>query len=111
MTTLSSALLRWEPVAQLVERLTFNEDVHGSSPCGLTIPPRCNLSCFNRKVMYFSNDRVKNVKFSKFFKFLCGQVDINRVAEQHKRAEFRMRAQCVYVNYTAAIKPLSEERI
>ena len=27
-----------EPVAQLVERLTFNEDVHGSNPCGLTIP-------------------------------------------------------------------------
>ncbi len=27
----------WAPVAQLVERLTFNEDVHGSSPCGRTI--------------------------------------------------------------------------
>lgn len=25
------------PIAQLVERLTFNEDVHGSSPCGRTI--------------------------------------------------------------------------
>ena len=29
-----------EPVAQLVERLTFNEDVHGSNPCGLTIFPK-----------------------------------------------------------------------
>lgn len=27
----------WQaPIAQLVERLTFNEDVHGSSPCGRT---------------------------------------------------------------------------
>ena len=33
-----------EPVAQLVERLTFNEDVHGSNPCGLTIPL---LNCFH----------------------------------------------------------------
>ena len=33
-----SGLLRdWEPLAQLVERLTFNEDVVGSNPTGLTI--------------------------------------------------------------------------
>ena len=38
-------LLR-EPVAQLVERLTFNEDVHGSNPCGLTITSATNvLTC------------------------------------------------------------------
>lgn len=33
---LSGLSMHREPVAQLVERLTFNEDVHGSNPCGLT---------------------------------------------------------------------------
>lgn len=37
MLDIVSARSLKEPVAQLVERLTFNEDVHGSSPCGLTI--------------------------------------------------------------------------
>ncbi len=29
--------LKWEPVAQLVEQLTFNQRVAGSIPAGLTI--------------------------------------------------------------------------
>ena len=43
----------WAPVAQLVERLTFNEDVHGSSPCGRTIPSNQSIDEF------FGNFEVK----------------------------------------------------
>lgn len=57
----------WQaPIAQSVERLTFNEDVHGSSPCGRTTNSLICLKVATMDIEVVQNCNVKYENFSKF---------------------------------------------